>query len=136
MKTVMAFGTFDHFHAGHESYLNQAKGLGDNLIVVIARDKTVNQIKGRKPDFNEKKRIEAVTKSGIANKVILGESGDKYHVLRKYKPDIIALGYDQFAFTFRLEKFLIDEGMNAKIVRMEPYKPDVYKTSLIRSNKS
>lgn len=135
MKRVMAFGTFDHFHAGHESYLKQAKALGDSLFVIIARDKTVARIKGRRPGDPEKKRLAAVKASGLAEKVVLGEHGDKYDVLRKYKPDVIALGYDQFTFTFRLEKFLIDHKMNTKVIRLNPYRPKVYKTSLLRDSK-
>lgn len=132
MIRVIAFGTFDHFHAGHEAYLKQAKALGDFLIVVIARDQTVKRIKGKLPDHDEKKRQAAVRACGMADKAALGEKGDKYTVLRRYKPDVIALGYDQFTFTFRLEKFLIDEKINAKVVRLNPYRPTVYKTSLIR----
>lgn len=133
MKRVIAFGTFDHFHAGHEAYLKQAKALGEYLVVIVARDTTVRQIKGRLPDHSERERVAAVKTSNLADKVVLGEKGDKYHVLRKYKPSVIALGYDQFTFTFRLEKFLIDNKMDAKIVRMNPYRPTVYKTSLIRN---
>lgn len=129
----MAFGTFDHFHAGHESYLKQAKALGDFLVAVIAREKTVKRIKGRTPDASERDRLLSVKLSGLANKAVLGETGDKYEVIRKHKPNVIALGYDQFAFTFRLEKFLIDNKMDTKIVRMNPYRPHIYKTSLIRA---
>ena len=134
MKKVIAFGTFDRFHAGHESYLRQAKFLGSSLIVVIARDQTVKRIKGRLPNDNEKERKAAVKAHGAADKVILGELSDKYAVIRKHKPDIIALGYDQFAFTYRLKKFLIDRGLNSKIIRMKPYKPAVYKTSILRNS--
>ena len=134
MNIVMAFGTFDHFHAGHESYLKQAKSLGDRLIVVIALDCTVKQIKGKYPDHNEQKRRRSVTASAIADTVILGDRKDKYKVLRRYKPDVIALGYDQFTFTFRLKKFFIDQKMNTKIVRLAPYQPALYKTSLLRNN--
>lgn len=133
MKKVMAFGTFDHFHAGHESYLKQAKALGDFLIVVVARDKTVKQIKGKLPAHNEKQRIAAVKNTGIADKVLPGNKDDKYEIIKKYKPAAIALGYDQFAFTFRLGKFLIDNKMDSKVVRLKPYKPAVYKTSLLRT---
>lgn len=132
MKSVIAFGTFDHFHAGHESYLKQAAALGDNLTVVIARDTTVKNIKGRSPDHNEKQRLLAVKRSGLANKVVLGQEGDKYQIILDYRPDIIALGYDQFTFTFRLEKFLIDNKMDTKVIRMNPYRPTVFKSSLIR----
>ena len=132
MKKVITFGTFDHFHAGHESYLKQAKELGDFLIVVIARDKTVKRIKGKTANHSERERLNAVKASGLADKVLLGSTGDKYDVILKHKPDVIALGYDQFAFTFRLNKMIIDNKLNTKIVRLKSYKPNVYKTSIIQ----
>lgn len=132
MRRVMTFGTFDQFHLGHEAYLKQAKGLGDELIVVIARDETVRKIKQKNPEWDEKKRKKAVSESGIPNIVVLGNPGDKYEVIRKFRPNVIALGYDQFVFTYRLEKFLIDEKIDAKIVRMQPYRPEIYKTSKLQ----
>lgn len=128
----MAFGTFDFFHEGHESYLNQAKELGDYLIVVISRDHTVKQIKGELPLNSEKKRAETVKKSGIPNKVILGYLDDKHKVLKKYRPAIIALGYDQFVFTQKLKKTLIDLQLDANIRRLAPYFPQVFKSSLLK----
>jgi FAD synthetase len=131
-QKVMTFGTFDLFHAGHENYLNQAKKLGDFLIVVIARDQTVKATKGHYPSLSENERLKAVKQSNIADKVILGFHKDKHKVLEKYRPDIIALGYDQFIFTQRLEKTLIDLKLNTRVVRMEAYYPQVYKSSLLK----
>lgn len=130
----MTFGTFDHLHAGHEAYLKQAKALGKTLITVVARDKTVKSVKGRFPDNNEKQRIKKLKFLNIADKIILGSKNNKYEIVLRFKPDIIALGYDQFTFTFQLEKFLIDHRINAKIVRMNPYRPLIYKSSIIRRN--
>lgn len=135
-QRVMAFGTFDHFHEGHKFYLSEAKKLGDSLVVIIARDETVKSIKGHLPDFNEKSRKKSVEESGIPTEVTIGNKGDKYKVLKKYKPAIIALGYDQYAFTQRLQKYLIDQGLNTKIVRIESYKPEEFKSSLIRQKKA
>ncbi len=134
LKKVMAFGTFDLFHAGHENYLKQALELGDYLIVIIARDRTVKTIKGEYPTQSEHERLKTLKKSGIAHRVVLGFHGDKYKVLRKYKPDVIALGYDQFVFTQRLEKTLIDLKMNAVIKRLNAYQPQLYKSSLIKKS--
>lgn len=130
---VLTFGTFDHFHDGHAFYLSEAKKYGDELIVVIARDETVKAIKGAVPDFGEKLRKKAVEASGIATTVVLGDKNDKYKVIKKYKPTTIALGYDQYAFTQRLQKFLIDEGMNTNIVRIDSFKPSEYKSSIIKA---
>ena len=41
MVRVMAVGVFDLLHAGHLHYLEQAKSLGDELVVVVAHDDTV-----------------------------------------------------------------------------------------------
>lgn len=131
-RIVMAFGTFDIFHAGHEYYLKQAKALGDFLIVVIARDRTVQQIKGEKPQQNEKERAKTVSQTGIPNKVVLGNHGDKYKVLKKHRPAIIALGYDQFVFTHKLKKTLIDLNLDAEIHRLPAYFPQIYKSSLLK----
>ncbi len=133
MRRVMTFGTFDCFHLGHEAYLRQAKALGDELVVVIARDATVKKIKQKNPEWDEKKRKKAVEASGIPDKVVLGNPGDKYEALRKFRPSVIALGYDQFVFTYRLGKFLIDEKIDAKIVRLNPFRPELYKTSHLQA---
>lgn len=131
-KVVMAFGTFDFFHAGHEFYLTKAKELGDHLIVVIARDKTVKQIKGQASANSERKRQKVVKQTGIPDKVILGSTRNKYKVIEKYKPDIIALGYDQFVFTQKLRKTLIDLRLNAEIKRIDAHFPQIYKSSLMK----
>jgi len=131
-KKVLIFGTFDNFHAGHEFFINEARNLGDILYVVIARDETVKKIKGHEPEQTEKDRLKSLKNRKIADKVILGSLTDKNKAIKKFKPDFIALGYDQFAFTYTLEKTLIDLKLDSKIIRLNPYKPDIYKSSLLK----
>lgn len=133
----MLFGTFDHLHAGHENLFIQTKTLTKKfanplVVAVVARDKTVKQIKGSSPDHNEKTRTKNLEETRWADIVILGEKKDKYKAIKKYRPEIIVLGYDQFAFTLKLEKLIIDLNLDAKIVRLKPYRPEIYKSSLIR----
>ncbi len=128
----MAFGTFDILHEGHENFLKQAKALGNFLLVVIARDKTVKQIKGEPALNNERQRLNNLKKSGLADKVILGFHDDKYKVIRKIRPNTIALGYDQMVFTQKLNKVLIDLNLDTEIRRLDAFFPQVYKSSLIR----
>ncbi len=128
----MVFGTFDYLHAGHENMLAQARNLGDEVIVVIARDKTVKNIKGAMPAHNEEERKTALETTGWAHKVVLGDQKDKSKVIKIYRPDVIALGYDQFAFTYTLNSLLIKIKLDAVIVRLKPYRPDMYKSSLLR----
>lgn len=132
-KLVMVFGTFDYLHAGHENLFYQAKKLGTEIIAIIARDKTVSNIKGASPDHSEKERMKLLEETGWANKVILGENKDKMKPIKIYRPDIIALGYDQFAFTYGLEKLIIDMNLDTRIERLTPYRPDMYKSSLIKN---
>jgi len=132
----MVFGTFDYLHAGHENLFRQAKELGDEILAVIARDKTVKNIKGELPDHNEKERQKLLEETGWAQKVVIGDKKDKSKVVKLYRPDIIALGYDQFAFTYNLEKLIINLNLNAEIVRLKPYRPNMYKSSLIKEKKA
>lgn len=133
---VMTFGTFDVFHKGHISYLSQAKKLGDYLIVVVARDKTVLENKKHLPKNNEKARLNAVIKSGLADKVILGNLKDRYAVIKKYRPDIIALGYDQKFFVDKLNDKLIEFNQKVEIIRLKPFKPKKYKSSKLGRNQT
>jgi FAD synthetase len=132
-KLVMAFGTFDLLHAGHENFFAQARKLGDEILVVLARDETVKSVKGEAPENNENQRLKNLRKAGWADKIILGNFGDKHKVILKYRPNIIALGYDQFVFTQTIEKTLIDANINTEVVRLEPYQPEVNKSSLLKA---
>lgn len=131
---VIVFGTFDILHAGHENFFQQARNFGNCVIAVIARDETVQKVKGIEPHNSETIRMKNLKKANFADKVILGDLKDKYKVIKKFQPDVIALGYDQFAFTYRLEKFLIDEKMKTRVERLKPYRPEIYKSSLIRDS--
>ncbi|EKD43521.1 MAG: hypothetical protein ACD_72C00243G0002 [uncultured bacterium] len=130
MKKVMVFGTFDIIHPGHKYFLKEAKELGDYLVVVIARDQTVQTVKHKKPKNSEEKRLKNLDDLRIANKSVLGNIQDKYQIIREENPDIIALGYDQQMFTANLEKFFL----NTKIVRLKSFKPDIYKSSKLRKD--
>ncbi|OGY44245.1 MAG: hypothetical protein A2731_03440 [Candidatus Buchananbacteria bacterium RIFCSPHIGHO2_01_FULL_39_8] len=131
MKKVMIFGTFDILHPGHLSFFKQAKKYGDYLIVSVARDINVKKIKGKLPRNNEGKRLNQVKAAGIANKVILGHLKDPYDMIIRINPDVICLGYDQQRFTEKLAEFF----PKIKIVRLKPYKPEIYKSSIIMKAK-
>jgi len=131
MVRVAAFGTFDIFHKGHISFLNQAKRLGDFLLVIVARDINTTKMKGDKPRNVENSRAQTVRKSNIANKVILGSITNNYfRTLRSHKIGLIALGYDQKPSINQLKKELIKHRLgNIAIKRLKSYNPDKYKSS-------
>ncbi|MGO9612300.1 MAG: adenylyltransferase/cytidyltransferase family protein [Dissulfurispiraceae bacterium] len=126
---VVCAGTFDFLHLGHLEFLRQAKSLGDDLIVIVARDETVKRIKGFIPTHNEQLRKQNVEQTRIPDSVILGNLGaDLFQVLRDLAPDIIALGYDQ-----RVSEHELSERFpECKIIRLRPFQPEKYKSSFFR----
>jgi FAD synthetase len=132
MKKIMTFGTFDIFHPGHEKYLSQAKKLGDFLVVVVARDETVLRVKKQETRNKEQTRRKILIESGLADEVVLGSLEDRYVVIGKYKPNVIALGYDQKVNLLELKNKLKEFGLQTKIVRLKAFKPEVYKSSKIK----
>ncbi len=126
MGKIMCFGTFDKLHKGHLSYFRQARKYGDYLIVVVARDRNVEKIKGKLPCENEKKRLKKIDKINFVDKAVLGQLRNRYNTIKKYEPDIICLGYDQEADIERLRKFF-----KGKVIRLKPFKENIYKSSKI-----
>ena len=132
-KKVLAFGTFDIFHQGHEYYLREAKKQGDILEVVVARDSTVKEIKGEYPLNNEVTRLSVIQGLDYVDMAFLGHEGeDKYFMIELLKPDVICLGYDQNSFTDNLEEGLERMCLNPEIVRLKGYKAELYKSSKLR----
>ena len=133
MKNIICFGTYDIVHPGHENFFKQAKQLGNLLIVAVARDKFVKREKGKYPNNNESRRARNVRKSKIPDKVVLAsKTHNFYQTIRTHKIDIIALGYDQKPTFFELRKNLRRHRLSkVKIIRLKPYKPNIYKTKLL-----
>lgn len=131
MKTVMLFGTFDIVHHGHLNLFKQARKYGDQLIVVVGRDARVQQLK-QTPVHNEKERKYFLEQIRLIDKVLLGSKTDVYQVIKKIKPDVIVLGYDQNHFTDKLEEKIKEFGLKTKVVRAKAYKAIQLKTGKIR----
>ena len=133
---IMIFGTFDGLHKGHLNFFKQAKNFIQNsfLIVSIARDKNVYKIKGFKPLLKEKERLNLIKKCALVDKVVLSGLANHIPHIVKEKPDIIALGYDQKFYVKNLEKDLKNRGILVKIVRLKPYKKNIFKNNLLKKN--
>ena len=131
-RTVMAFGTFDILHPGHVSYLKQAAELGDELVVVIATDANVEKIKGRPPVYSQEQRRGLVESLRIVDKVIVGVEDDMISSVERIRPEVVALGYDQQPGNEVLERKLHERGINARIMRLKAFRPEIYKSSKIK----
>lgn len=132
MKKIMIFGTFDILHYGHLQLFRRAKRRGDRLIAVVARDANVLKVKGARAFHTEQERKAFLDHIDYIDQAVLGNMDDVYQVIKKIKPDVICLGYDQRVFVENLKEKLKEFQLNAKIVRLKPYKADAYKTSKIK----
>ncbi|VVB93976.1 FAD synthase [uncultured archaeon] len=119
MVRVLATGTFDILHPGHLLYLSEAKALGDELYVIVARDSMIKH--KPKPIVPEGQRLAMVQALRMVDKAMLGSEHDMFEPLRKICPDIIALGKNQFFNENELETQLKSHGINAKVVRIQSF---------------
>ncbi len=136
-KRVLAAGKFDILHLGHIAYLEQAKELAGEdgeLIVVIALDKTILRERGAPPVFPQEQRRKIVESLKFVDRAVIGlDTNDHTIIVSEIKPDIIALGYDQYTDIDSLETHLAHSGMKTKIVRLEKREADgLCSSTLIR----
>jgi len=125
MVRVLATGTFEILHPGHLLYLEEAKKLGDELFVIVARDINVKRRK-RTPIIPEEQRLKMVSALKVVDKAILGSEKDMYEPLYSIKPDIIAIGYDQDFDERKLEQELRKRGFNSEVIRIKKHNPNAF----------
>ena len=127
MTRVMAVGGFDLLHAGHLHYMEQAKSLGDYLVVVVAHDDTVRKRK-HEPVTGQDLRRRMVEGLKPVNEAVIGNPPEVpiFDILPKVNPDIIALGYDQEHAEERIRMSLEERGLgHIKVVRVEGLTEDL-----------
>ncbi|PIQ67796.1 hypothetical protein CO173_02175 [Candidatus Uhrbacteria bacterium CG_4_9_14_3_um_filter_41_35] len=132
MSKVLVFGSFDGLHPGHLKFLTEAKKLADELVVVLAQDKVIAQLKGSLPLHKFAGRQSDLTKVPEVNYVLPGDYElGTYSSIATLKPEIIAFGYDQVELKNDVEAWLKTKTAHTKIITIEAYKPDKYKSSLL-----
>ena len=125
MTRVLATGTFEILHPGHLLYLEEAKKLGDELFVIVARDINVKRRK-RTPIIPEEQRLKMVSALKVVDKAMLGSEKDMYEPLYSIKPDVIAIGYDQDFDERKLEQELRKRGFNSEVIRIKKHNPNAF----------
>lgn len=133
MKTVLLFGTFDLLHAGHLNVFKQARKLGDRVVVIVGRDANVKKIKGQAPLNSEKDRLELLKHIDLIDEVMLGAKNNVYDLIKTIKPQVIALGYDQQAYTEKLQDKLVEFNLPTKIVRLKSHRAASKKSSKLKA---
>ena len=127
MTRVMAVGVFDLLHAGHLHYVEQAKSLGDELIVVVAHDDTVRKQK-HEPITSHELRCRMVSGLKPVDTAMVGNppTSPIFDILDVVKPDIIALGYDQKHSVDAIREGLDGHGhSHIEVIRVEGLSDDL-----------
>ena len=99
---VVVGGTFEIIHPGHIYFLEKASEYG-RVYVIVARDEEISK-KGQPVIFNQRQRMQMIDAIKYVDLVIAGKE-DKKEVIKRIKPDIIAIGYDQ-KITFSMDEEL------------------------------
>ena len=94
-KIVFTNGCFDILHSGHIMYLNEAKALGDFLIVGLNSDSSIKQLKGSdRPINNEEDRKYLLENLRAVDCVEIFSQDTPYELIKAIGPDILVKGGD------------------------------------------
>ncbi|MGI0118023.1 bifunctional D-glycero-beta-D-manno-heptose-7-phosphate kinase/D-glycero-beta-D-manno-heptose 1-phosphate adenylyltransferase HldE [Zooshikella sp. RANM57] len=107
-KVVFTNGCFDILHAGHVGYLEQARALGDRLVVAINDDASVRRLKGEGRPVNPvDRRMTVLAGLAAVDWVVSFNEDTPESLLQKLKPDVLVKGGD----------YTVDEVVGGNIVQ-------------------
>ena len=94
-RIVFTNGCFDLLHIGHVRYLEEARGLGDVLVVGVNSDASVRKLKGpQRPILPEAERAEILSGLGCVDYVTLFSELDPLKLITFLHPDVLVKGGD------------------------------------------
>jgi D-beta-D-heptose 7-phosphate kinase/D-beta-D-heptose 1-phosphate adenosyltransferase len=94
-QVVFTNGCFDLLHPGHVRYLQQAKAIGDALIVALNSDRAVRELKGpSRPILDERERSEVMAALGAVDYVVVFDDISPREVIKAVLPDVLVKGAD------------------------------------------
>lgn len=129
-RVVLTNGCFDLLHIGHTRYLQEARSLGDLLVVAINSDAAVSALKGpERPLVPEQERAEVLAALGCVDYVTIFDAPDPGEVVAAVQPDVLVKGGD-----WPVEKIVGREVVQARGGRVVslPLVPGASTTGLVR----
>ncbi len=94
-KVVFTNGCFDIIHRGHVTYLNEAKSLGDILVVGLNSDASVSRLKGpTRPVNHEEDRKFVMENLSAVDAVFIFTEDTPYNLIESIQPDVLVKGGD------------------------------------------
>ena len=131
-KRVVVFGIFDGVHDGHRDFFQQARDYGDELIVIVGRDKISELLKKKVPKHSETERIDLIAKEELVDSAVLGdEKLSTYGVLSSLSPEVICLGYDQQKLGEDLQNWIQKNKKQIQIHYLKSYRNNTLHNSLL-----
>ena len=116
-KVVFTNGVFDILHVGHLTYLEEARELGDVLIVGVNSDRSVKTNKGDKRPINsEKNRAEMLLGLKFVDFTVIFDEKTPENLLSLLKPDIHVKGGDYKKEDFPETEIVEKNGGEVKIL--------------------
>ena len=95
MKVVFTNGCFDVLHAGHVTYLQAAKKLGDKLVVGLNSDSSVKKLKGKQRPINSlEERMTILKALGCVDWVVPFTEETPLNLIKYLKPNVLVKGAD------------------------------------------
>ena len=94
-RIVFTNGCFDLLHVGHVKYLQQARRLGDLLVLGLNTDASIRRLKGpKRPLIDEEERAHILAALGCIDYVVLFDEATPYELIELLRPDILVKGGD------------------------------------------
>ncbi len=94
-RVVFTNGCFDLLHVGHVRSLEQARSLGDRLVVGLNGDASVRRLKGAgRPIVPARERAEVLAALACVDWVVLFHADTPLSLIRRLRPDVLAKGGD------------------------------------------
>jgi len=94
-RVVFTNGCFDLIHPGHVKYLQEARRLGDALIVALNSDRSVRELKGEKrPILNQNERAEVMAALNCVDYVTIFDWPTPREIIAALLPDVLVKGGD------------------------------------------
>ncbi|MEM9103440.1 MAG: bifunctional D-glycero-beta-D-manno-heptose-7-phosphate kinase/D-glycero-beta-D-manno-heptose 1-phosphate adenylyltransferase HldE [Pseudomonadota bacterium] len=119
-KIVMTNGCFDILHAGHVAYLEEAKALGDRLIVAVNGDNSVTRLKGEGRPVNPVERRMAVLAGlGAVDWVVPFDEDTPENLINHLLPDVLVKGGDYKVEEIAGHRGVLANGGEVKILCFE-----------------
>jgi D-glycero-beta-D-manno-heptose 1-phosphate adenylyltransferase len=128
-RIVFTNGCFDLLHVGHTRFLQQAKALGDCLIVGVNSDESVQGIKPHRPIVADAQRAEVLAALASVDHVVIFDEADPASLIKDVQPDVLVKGGD-----WPLDHIIgrdIVESRGGKVLTL-PLVPDISTTGIVQ----